>query len=124
MRKIKTERVDGKLPSLEGHTKFCVYGVNLDGSDTLICFCETPSVEIKEEAKATVEAPVVETVNTESKVETISIDTDKDGDADVVITGDVVRGSNAHATKIDIDGDGEADTTIKGKVVSRKKAKK
>jgi len=118
MRKIKIDRVDGKLPSLEGHTKNCVYGVRGD-DDILICFCETPSVEAKKVAKK-VEAPVVEkAVKTESKVETISIDTDGDGEADVVITGDAVRGSNAHATKIDIDGDGEADTTIKGKVVSR-----
>lgn len=116
------KRVDGKLPSLEGHTDKCVYGENADGSDALICVCPpTVVAEVKKVAKK-VEAPKPAPVKkTESKIETVTIDTDEDGVADTVVVGDVVRGSNKHSTKVDIDGDGEADVTVKGTVISRTK---
>ena len=113
------KRVEGKLPSLEGHAKQCTYGNNADGSDALICVCP-PTVTIEKEAKI-VEAPVVVAVKkTESKIETLTIDTDADGVADVTITGDVVRGTNGKAVAMDIDGDGVKDTVIKGTIVSRR----
>ncbi len=68
MRKIITERVDGKLPSLEGHTDLCVYGVRGD-DDILICFCETPPVKTKKVAKKKkkkIEAPVIEEVSVDT----------------------------------------------------------
>ena len=114
------KRVNGELPSLEGHTPRCVYGENADGTDALICFC--PPVEVAEvkEAKKEVVAPKpAPTKKPESKIETVTIDTDEDGIADTVVVGDVVRGSNKHSTKIDINGDGEADVSVKGTVVSR-----
>ena len=114
------KRVDGKLPSLEGHTDKCVYGVNGDGSDALICVCP-PVVAIKKEAKI-VEAPVVvPTKPTESKIETITIDTDLDGVADVTIVGDTIRGTNGNQVVFDMDADGVADQVVKGKIISRKK---
>lgn len=115
------KRVDGKLPSLEGHTDKCVYGENADGSDALICVCP-PTVVAEVKVAKKVEAPKPEPVKkTESQVETVTIDTDEDGVADTVVVGDVVRGTNKHSTKVDIDGDGEADVTVKGTVISRTK---
>lgn len=64
MRIIKVKRDEnGELPSLEGHTKQCVYGINADGSDSLICVC--PPTEVVEEVAKKVEAPVTAPVKPE-----------------------------------------------------------
>jgi len=114
------KRVNGELPSLEGHTPRCVYGENADGTDALICFCPPAEVVEVKEAKKVVAPKPAPAKKPESKIEILEIDTDEDGVVDTVVTGDVVRGSNKHATKLDIDGDGVADVSVKGHVVSRK----
>lgn len=62
------KRVDGKLPSLEGHRDLCAYGVNRDGSDALICVCPPgKKPEVKKVAKKKIEAPIIKKVITKEE---------------------------------------------------------